>query len=66
MKVPAEEKYILELSDWERRFLVGCLVEQRNAFLDKERPIEDICKVLKTVIDAPSKKTKKKAAREAR
>lgn len=66
MKTATEEKYVLELSDWERRFLVGCLVEQRNNFLDKDRPIEDICQMLENVIEAPTKKMKKKAAREAR
>lgn len=66
MKTATEEKYVLELTDWERRFLVGCLVEQRNNFLDKDRPIEDICDIIETVIEAPTKKEKKKAVREAR
>ena len=61
-----EEKYVLELNDWERRLLVGCLVEARNSFLDKDTPIEDVCDMLKKTIDAPTKKVKKKERSEAR
>ena len=60
-----EEKYVLELNDWERRLLVGCLVEARNSFLDKDTPIEDVCDMLKKTIDAPTKKVKKERS-EAR
>ena len=61
-----ETKYVLELNDWERRVIVTGLVEARNNFLDRENPIEDICDVMKKVIDAPQKKVKKKDCREAR
>ena len=61
-----EEKYILELTDWERRVLVSSLVEARNSYLDKDAPIEDVCDVLQKTIDAPTKKMKKKERSAAR
>jgi len=59
-------RYVLELDDWERKLLVGCLVEARNSFLDKDTPIEDVCGILKKAINAPPKKTRKKERSEAR
>jgi len=63
-----KEKKVIELDDWEHRFLVGCLLEARNSMLEKDKPIEDICVLMKNVIEAPTKKERKKAktANEAR
>ncbi len=60
------ETYVIELDDWNRRLLVGCLNTARNTYLDQEKPVEDVCELLRHVIEAPTKKQKRKLDREAR
>ena len=55
-----ETRYHMELSDYERRALIGVLAEKRNDFLKANDPTEDINNLLEKAIDAPSTKAKKK------
>ena len=60
------ETYVIELDDWNRRLLVSCINTARNMFLEEKKPIEDVCELLRHVIEAPTKKKKRKPDREAR
>lgn len=62
----AEEKKVLTLDDFEQRLMVSGLMDFRNNLLKDERPTEDVNDLILKVIDAPSKKEKKRADREAR
>lgn len=62
----AEEKKVLTLDDFEQRLMVSGLMDFRNNLLKEERPTEDVNDLILKVIDAPSKKEKKRADREAR
>lgn len=62
----AEDKKVLTLDDFEQRLMVSGLMDFRNNLLKDERPTEDVNDLILKVIDAPSKKEKKRADREAR
>ena len=57
----AEEKKVVTLDDFEQR-----LMDFRNDLLRDEKPTEDINDLILKVIDAPTKKEKRRADREAR
>ncbi len=52
----AEEKRIVELSDFEHRLLVSGLTGFRNDLIREEKPTEDVNNLLIKVIDAPRKR----------
>ena len=52
----AEEKRVVELSDFEHRLLVNGLADFRNDLIRDEKPTEDVNDLLIKVIDAPKKK----------
>ena len=60
------ETYVLELDDWERRLLVGCLNTARNTYLSQEKPVDDVCDLMEDVINAPKKRQRRRSDREAR
>ena len=62
----SEEKKILSLDDFEHRLMVSGLMDFRNDLLKEEKPTEDINDLILKVIDAPTKKEKRKADREER
>ena len=62
----AEEKKVVTLDDFEQRLMVSGLMDFRNDLLRDEKPTEDINDLLLTGIDAPTKKEKRRADREAR
>ena len=62
----ADEKKIITLDDFEQRLMVSGLMDFRNDLLKDERPTEDINDLILKVIDAPTKKEKRKADREER
>lgn len=62
----ADEKVVVTLDDFEQRLLVNGLTDFRNDLLREDRPTEDINELILKVIDAPTRKEKKKADREAR
>jgi hypothetical protein len=62
----AEEKKIVTLDDFEQRLMVSGLMNFRNDLLRDEKPTEDINDLILKVIDAPTKKEKRRVDREAR
>jgi hypothetical protein len=62
----AEEKKVVTLDDFEQRLMVSSLMDFRNDLLRDEKPTEDINDLILKAIDAPTKKEKRRADREAR
>ena len=62
----AEEKKVVTLDDFELRLMVSGLMDFRNDLLRDEKPTEDINDLILKVIDAPTKKEKRRADRVAR
>ena len=62
----AEEKKVVTLDDFEQRLMVSGLMDFRNDLLRDEKPTEDINDLILKVFDAPTKKEKRRADREAR
>ncbi|MBQ5523761.1 MAG: hypothetical protein IIT86_13350 [Oscillospiraceae bacterium] len=62
----AEEKKVLTLDEFEQRLMVSGLMDFRNDLLKDDKPTEDINDLILKVIDAPTKKEKRRAEREER
>ena len=62
----AEEKKVVTLDDFEQRLMVSGLMDFRNDLLRDEKPTEDINDLILKLIDAPTKKEKRRADCEAR
>lgn len=62
----AEEKKVLTLDEFEQRLMVSGLMDFRNDLLKDDKPTEDINDLILKVIDAPTKKEKRRAEREKR
>ena len=62
----AEEKKVITLDDFEQRLMVSGLMDLRNDLLKEEKPTEDINDLILKVIDAPTKKEKRRFDREER
>ena len=62
----AEEKKVITLDDFEQRLMVSGLMDFRNDRLKEEKPTEDINDLILKVIDAPTKKEKRRFDREER
>lgn len=62
----ADGKKVITLDDFEQRLMVSGLMDFRNDLLKEEKPTEDINDLILKVIDAPTKKEKRKADREER
>ena len=61
-----ETKRVIEVTDFEHRLMVNCLRTARNEFIDEGAPTEDVSRLMVKVMEAPTKKEKRKADREAR
>lgn len=61
----ADEK-ILSLDDFEQRLMVRGLTDFRNDALRDGKPTEDVDDLILKVIDAPARREKRRADREAR
>ena len=62
----AEEKKVLTLDEFEQRLMVSGLMDFRKDLLKDDKPTEDINDLILKVIDAPTKKEKRRAEREER
>ena len=62
----AEEKKVITLDDFEQRLMVSGLMDFRNDLLKEEKPTEDINDLILKVMDAPTKKEKRRFDREER
>lgn len=61
-----EEKHIIAVDDFEHDLLVNGMNEFRNELLEEDKPTEDVDELLLKIIDAPTKKERKRELREAR
>ena len=61
-----DTKRVIEVSDFEHRLMVNCMRTARNEFIDEGAPTEDVSRLMVKVMEAPIKKAKRKADREAR
>ena len=59
------ERRVIEVDDYQHRVMMEALADRRNDFIAENKPTEDVSDLLLTVIDAPTKKSKKRD-REAR
>lgn len=62
----AEEKRVVELTNFEYRLMVGGLASFRNDLIREEEPTEDVNELLLKVIDAPKKKRFGRSGGDAR
>lgn len=62
----SEEKRVIEVDDFDHRLMVNGLAGFRNGLIREDKPTEDVDELLLKVIDAPTKKEKRKADREGR
>ena len=62
----AEEKVVVTMEDYEQRLAVKGLMDFRTNLLEEDMPTEDLDDLILKIIDAPTRKEKRKADREAR
>ena len=55
-----QEKRVLTLDRYEHGVVINALNEMRNDLLEEERPTDIVYEVLLKVIDAPTKKEKRR------
>ena len=61
-----DEKRVVTLNSFEQRLMVQSLNDFRNDALRDGKPTEDVDNLLLKVIDAPTKREKRRADRETR
>lgn len=61
-----EETRVISVDNYEQRLMVAGLNEFRNDLLKDGKPTEDVDHLLLKVIDAPSRKQKRRVDRETR
>ena len=62
----SEIRRVIEVTDFEHRLIVNCMRTARNEYIDEGAPTEDVSRLMVKVMEAPTKKEKRKADREAR
>lgn len=62
----SDEKRVIEVDDFDHRLMVNGLADFRNDLIKEDKPTEDVDVLLLKIIDAPTKKEKRKADREGR
>ena len=55
-----EEKRVIEIDEYERRLIIDSLNDKRNALIEKGADTDHVDDVLLDVIDAPTRKQKRK------
>lgn len=61
-----DEKRIIAVDEFEHNLLINGLNEFRNKLLEADKPTEDVDNLLLKIIDAPTKKERKRDLRETR
>ena len=61
-----EQKRIIAVTDRQQRVMVRGLNDARNSAIQAGKPTEDLDEVILMTIDAPTKREKRRADREAR
>ena len=54
------ERRVIEVDDYQHRVMMEALADRRNDFIAENKPTEDVSDLLLKVIDAPTKKHKKR------
>lgn len=62
----SDEKRVVILEDFEQRLMVNGLTDFRNDLLREDKPTEDVDNLILKVIDAPTRKKKRRTNREER
>ena len=58
------ERRVIEVDDFQHRVMMEALADRRNDFIAANKPTEDVSDLLLKVIDAPTKKSKKREYEE--
>ena len=58
------ERRVIVVDDFQHRVMMEALADRRNDFIAANKPTEDVNEVLLKVIDAPTKKSKKRDREE--
>ena len=61
-----EQKRIIAVTDRQQRVMVRGLTNARNDAIREGKPTEDLDEVILLAVDAPTKREKRRADREAR
>ena len=61
-----EQKRIIAVTDRQQRIMVRVLSDARNGAIRAGKPTEDLDEVILWAVDAPTKREKRRADREAR
>jgi len=62
----SDDKKVITVDDFDHRLMVNGLNNFRNDLIKEDKPTEDVDELILKVIDAPTRKEKKKADREGR
>ena len=58
------ERRVIEVDDFQHRVMMEALADRRNDFIAANKPTEDVSDLLLKVIEAPTKKSKKRDREE--
>lgn len=58
------ERRVIEVDDFQHRVMMEALADRRNDFIAENKPTEDVSDLLLKIIDAPTKKSKKREREE--
>lgn len=58
------ERRVIVVDDFQHRVMMEALADRRNDFIAANKPTEDVSDLLLKVIDAPTKKNKKRDREE--
>lgn len=58
------ERRVIEVDDFEHRVMMEALADRRNDYIAEKKPTDDVSDLLLKVIDAPTKKNKKRDREE--
>ena len=58
------ERKVIEVDGFQHRVMMEALADRRNDFIAANKPTDDVNEVLLKVIDAPTKKSKKRDREE--
>ena len=60
------DKRVIALDDFQHNLLVNGMNEFRNELLAEDNPTEDVDRLLRLIIDAPTMRERRRANRDAR
>ena len=60
------ERVVITLDDFEHRLMIGGLNSFRNGLIQDDKPTDDIDDLILKVVDAPTRKERRRSLRETR